>query len=73
MVQKFNIRCEFSGYGHQKVTVQNYRKKDRTFITTNTQATDDFKDKDNQRVSNRGYKALMGELQAKLRLERSLY
>jgi len=72
MVQKFNIRIRFSSYGHNKVTVQNYHKKDRTFITTNTQATDDFKD-NNQRISNKGYNALMSELRTNLRKEKSLY
>lgn len=58
---KYNmLRLQMSGYGHWKVTIKIF-KKDFTFITTDSSAVDDYRDFDNQRRHNRGYRALKAE------------
>lgn len=58
-----------SGYGHWKVTFHNYRGKDRTFTTNDSQAIDDYnsEEKDGRIIrKRRGYLSLKDQLKNNL-------
>jgi hypothetical protein len=58
---KKHIRIEQTGYGHYRISMIIYNKKFST-ITTNSSAVDEYRDFDNTRRSNVGYRALYSEL-----------
>jgi len=58
---KKHIRIEQTGYGHYRISMIIYNKKFST-ITTNSWAVDEYRDFNNIRRSNSGYRALYAEL-----------
>jgi hypothetical protein len=63
---KKHIRIEQTGYGHYRISMIIYNKLFST-ITTDSVAVDEYKDFDNTRRSNVGYKALYSELMSEYR------
>lgn len=61
MRTKKHISISPAGYGHWKVIVRNYRKKDREFITNDSIVIDNYKSED-IKISNKGYKQLIFKL-----------
>lgn len=55
--QKY-IRLMPAGYGHYEVTIDMYNKS-ITFVINDMQAIDDYRDEDDIRRHNRGYKKLL--------------
>jgi hypothetical protein len=61
MQTKKHISITQTGHGHYRITMLIYGKP-FSCITTNSEAVDEFRDRDNTRRSNRGYKALYNEI-----------
>jgi hypothetical protein len=58
---KKQICIEQTGYGHYRISMKIYNKVFST-ITTNSVSVDEYRDFDNSRRSNSGYKALYSKL-----------
>ena len=61
MQAKKHISITQTGYGHYRITMDIYGKPFST-ITTDSFSVDEYRNHENSRRSNRGYKALYNEL-----------
>ena len=61
MSNEKHIQIQQTGYGHYKLTMLIYGKP-FSIITTDSISVDEYRDHENPRRSNRGYKALYNEL-----------
>jgi hypothetical protein len=61
---KKHIRIEQTGYGHYRISMIIYTKPFSTIITDSV-AVDEYRDFDNTRRSNSGYRALYSQLMSK--------
>jgi len=69
MKNQKHISISQTGYGHYRLTMEVYGKP-FSCITTDSIAIDDFRDRDDTRRSNRGYKALYRSLMREFRANR---
>ena len=61
MSNEKHIQIQQTGYGHYRITMDIYGKPFST-ITTDSISVDEYRDHENQRRHNRGYKTLYNEL-----------
>lgn len=67
MKNEKNISIQQTGYGHYRITMDIYGKPFST-ITTDSSSIDEYRDYDDTRRHNRGYKALCRHLMRDYRL-----